>query len=117
VLTSISRLKTSRLKIAALSPFGIATLGLLLSAATWGHNLHTYAAYAGAAAIAAALTYLGWRKPRVLGCLLIAFVPLGAFLSLLGAAGVNSWAELGAVILVFCCIPLLSGIALIKAAG
>ena len=108
--------KTPWLKIVALSPFGVTAVGLLLSAITSGHNLHTYAGYVGAAAIAAALAYLGWHKPRLLGCLLVAFVPVGAFLSLLGASGVNTWGELGALIFVLCGIPLLSGIALLKVA-
>jgi hypothetical protein len=71
-------------KVVGVAPLGLAAVALVLMGAFWGHNLHTYLGYLLAAGAAAAFAYLGWRKAGLLGGLLAAYAPVGAFLALLG---------------------------------
>ena len=92
------------LKLLALVPFAVSIV------------LFLFAGTLIPALVTGAFAYLGWRKPRFVGGLLIAIAPFGAFVALLGSTNLDPASQ---VILGFVWLgglPLVSGVLFIVAA-
>jgi hypothetical protein len=102
------------LKLVGLAPLGIIAVSYLFGVAFFGWRFTALVT----AVVTGGLAYLGWRKPRLLGGLLVVFAPLGAFFMWvsLHVGGFNTWREFIVAMVVFSGVPLASGLLLIVAA-
>jgi len=112
------------LKVVGLAPLGIAGVTLLSLAVVFGarfatrssaHNLHTWLTFLITALVTGALGYLGWRRPGLVGLLiLVLLTPVGLLFGLYVLGGSTFDVVFGE--LVAAC-PVVSGLLLIVAAG
>jgi hypothetical protein len=95
------------LKLLALTPIAVSAV-LFLTIGGWGATI--------VALIIGAFGYLGWRRPGLVGALFLAWVPLGAFLALLGSTTLDPASQVILGFIWLAGLPLLSGLLFVAAA-
>lgn len=115
-------------KVLGLAPFGLVTLSLLYTTVALGvrfvgspshHNLSAWPGVLVTGVVVAAFGLLGWRRPGILGVLvLLIAVPIGLLFGWLawGFADGTSSSDLALLELLFAGVPLVSAVLLIVAA-
>jgi hypothetical protein len=97
------------LKLLALVPLAVSAAFFLTVATTASEA-------AIPAVVIGAFAYLAWRKPGLVGGLLIAFAPFGAFAALLGSTNLDPASQVIFALTWFAGLPLASGVLLVVAA-